>query len=85
MVAIPLCRRERNPRHTRDDVELEHRLVNFLNERHVPDSSSLRIESHGGTVVVHGRLHSKHDKWLCMECCRHVAGVIKLIDDVEIK
>ena len=39
----------------------------------------------GGTVVVSGMLHSRHAKWLCLECCRHVAGVIKLVDRIKVQ
>ena len=71
-------------RHTSEDTELEHRLVNFLQERHVLENASLEVEAHGGVVVVGGRLPSSHAKWLCIGCCRHVAGVIKLVDEIEV-
>jgi len=67
-----------------EDSLLNRRLVNFLYERHVPDADGLEVQSHLGTVVISGRLASRHDKWLCLECCRRVAGVVKLIDQVEV-
>ena len=69
---------------TREDDDLEHRLVNFLHGRHVPERESVHLDVHGGTVVVSGRLCSRHSKWLCIECVRHVAGVIKLVDELEV-
>ena len=66
------------------DVDLEHRLANFLEGRHVPEREAVHIEAHGGTVVIRGRLTSTHARWLCVECCRHVAGVIRLVDQLEL-
>ena len=71
--------------HTKADGDLENRLVNVLHERHVPRIDLLRIESRGGIVCVRGELPTSHDKWLCVECCRHVAGVIRLVDEIEVK
>lgn len=67
-----------------EDAILNRRVANFLHERHVPEAQSLEVESHFGTLVVSGKLASRHDKWLCLECCRRVAGVVKLIDHVEV-
>ncbi len=84
MVTRFLNRLDAPQRHTREDVELEHRLVNFLQERHVLENGSLEVEAHGGVVAVVGRVPSPHAKWLCIGCCRHVAGVIKLVDEIEV-
>lgn len=66
------------------DRDLEHRLVNFLHARHVPECERLHVRASSGTVVVQGRLASDRTKWLCVECCRHVAGVIKLVDEIDV-
>ncbi len=70
---------------TRDDIDLEHRLVNFLHARHVQGAETVHFEIHKGTVVVSGTLPSGRAKWLFMGCCRNVAGVIKLIDEVVVE
>jgi osmotically-inducible protein OsmY len=67
-----------------EDRDLEHRIINFLQERHVPECQGVQVKAAVGTVVVSGQVSSAHSKWLCMECCRHVAGVIKLVDKVRI-
>lgn len=69
---------------TREDDELEHRLLNFMHGRHLPERESVQLDVHGGVVVISGRLRSLHSKWLCVECCRHVAGVIRLVDELEV-
>ena len=66
------------------DALLNRRVVRFLADRQVPDATELEVESHFGTVVVSGKVESRHDRWLCLECCRRVAGVIKLVDQLEI-
>ena len=67
-----------------EDALLNRRVKNFLYDRHVPKADGLAVESHFGTLVISGTLASKHDKWLCLECCRRVAGVVKLIDQVRV-
>lgn len=66
------------------DRELERRVVNFLAGRHVPGLRHLEVSAQGGTVTVSGRVRSFYEKQLCQECCKRVAGVIKLIDDVDV-
>lgn len=67
----------------RDD--LRRRIVSLLRTRGVPKAEALEVEVNGRTVTVRGRLPDRHAKWLCLECCRHVAGVLKLIDNVEVE
>lgn len=71
-------------RQIKQDDDLRTRLVNFLHSRRVPGRELVRLNVHSGTVVVRGPLQSAHAKWLCIECCRHVAGVIKLVDELVI-
>lgn len=63
---------------------LQRRVRNFLECRHVPGVERIKIEVDGNTVTVHGVLPSPDAKRICLECCRHVAGVIRLIDEVEV-
>ena len=67
------------------DAELEHRIYSFLHLRQVSPNGRIRLRVRGGTVVVSGKLCSSHAKWLCMECCRRVAGVIKIVDQLRIE
>ena len=67
------------------DESLNRRVLNFLQSRQLPQSQELAVESHFGTLVISGKLASRHDKWLCLECCRRVAGVVKLIDHVRVQ
>ena len=84
MVANSFPTRQQLPP-TKYDDDLENRLVNFLDARHVPERSAVHFKVRGGKVVVRGPVHSARAKWLCLECCRHVAGVIKLVDEIVVE
>ena len=71
--------------HQAEDADLENRIANFLHLRHIPNSKQVQANARVGTVVVSGKLPSRHAKWQCLQCCRHVAGVIKLIDKVVVE
>jgi BON domain len=67
------------------DAELERRIANFLCQRRVPGRECLQLNVHGGVVAVSGRIPTRYAKWLCIECCRRVAGVLRVIDNVKIE
>jgi osmotically-inducible protein OsmY len=66
------------------DRELERRVVNYLNGRHLPALRHLEVEADNGTVTLRGIVSSFYEKQLSQQCCRRVAGVVKLIDDVDV-
>jgi len=65
--------------------DLASRVVRSLCAHGVSRAESLEFKVNGGMVRVRGHLPDKYAKWLCLECCRHVAGVIKLIDELEVE
>ena len=67
------------------DRDLERRVVNFLAERHVPGLRHIEVEAHNGIVTLRGRVHSFYEKQLCQAVCRRVAGVVRFIDDIDVK
>ena len=69
----------------REDVDLERRIANFLYHQRVPRGARIRTDVQGGTVVLSGKCSSRHAKWLCVECCRRVAGVVNLVDRVSVE
>jgi osmotically-inducible protein OsmY len=44
----------------------------------------LDIEVAGGTVTVRGEVPDLHQHWRCVECCRHVAGVRAVVDELVV-
>jgi hypothetical protein len=67
------------------DLDLERRLTNYLLLREVPACDSVQLVVHGGVVVLNGVLPSEYDKWICVECCRRVAGVIRIMDRLQVR
>jgi osmotically-inducible protein OsmY len=66
-----------------NDADLKSRVMNFLNDRQVPGSMAVDVDVQGSTVILRGSLPSDHARWLCRECCRRVAGVLHLIDQLK--
>jgi len=71
------------PRKVSND-ELARRVKIFLSSRHQPSFRHLHIEANGGTVTVRGRVSSLYEKQLTYQCCRYVAGVFNIIDQVDV-
>ena len=67
---------------TNSDIELERRIANFLHHRRVPGQERIRLVARGGVVTVSGRIPTRTAKWLCVECCRRVAGVLRVVDEL---
>lgn len=66
------------------DLELERRIKNYLQGRHQPALRNLEVEAQGGTVTLRGTVRSFYEKQLGQQCCRRVAGVVRLIDSIEV-
>lgn len=76
--------RERTDVIDRHDEELRRRVVNYLVGRQVPNLRQIDVEAHGGTVILRGRVRSYYHKQLCIHCSSRVAGVIELVDQIEV-
>ena len=70
-----------DPQHDRD---LERRVTSFLATRHVPGLRNLEVEAQNGVVTVSGQVLTFYEKQLCNQCCRRVAGVLQLINEVAV-
>jgi osmotically-inducible protein OsmY len=64
--------------------DLRRRIVNTLHAQQIPGAALLEVESYAGLVVVRGRLPSSRAKRECVGCCRRIAGVITLADELEV-
>jgi osmotically-inducible protein OsmY len=67
-----------------EDRDLERRVVNYLAGRHVPGLRHLSVQARAGTVTLRGRVQTFYEKQLCQDCCRRVAGVVQLVDAVDV-
>jgi osmotically-inducible protein OsmY len=66
------------------DRDLERRVVNFLRGWQMPGLRNLEVQAADGTVTLRGTVNSFYEKQLSQQCCRRVAGVLKLIDFVSV-
>lgn len=67
------------------DDSLRRRVLNFLQSRNISGMDELEITADGSTIRLQGVVASQHAKHLCLECCRHVAGVMTVIDNVTVE
>jgi len=62
-----------------DSGEFKERIVACLRDCD-PGFQRLHVTVFGRTVVLRGELHSRKEKRACLECCRNVPGVLRVID-----
>ena len=66
------------------DRDLEQRVLGFLRQWQIPSLRRIIVKVCEGTVTLHGRVPSFYQRQLCLACCQRVAGVLKLIDEIEV-
>lgn len=64
--------------------ELERRVKNFLAGRSIPSLRRLTVEVDGTSVQLRGMVRSYYEKQLAVHCCQRVAGVINVIDAIQV-
>jgi hypothetical protein len=66
---------------TADSHSLKVRIAGCLRDRN-RDFQHLHVTVFGGTVVVRGELPSLAEKGRCLEFCRLVPGVMRVVDEL---
>jgi hypothetical protein len=66
------------------DSDLRRRIVNFLYQRHIPSLRSIQVDVDQGVVTMKGKVDSFYHKQLCLNCCQRVAGVVRLVDQINV-
>ncbi len=66
------------------DADLKRRIVNFLWQRHIPSIRRISVDVENGRVIMQGKVGSFYEKQLCINCCQRVAGVLRLVDRIEV-
>jgi osmotically-inducible protein OsmY len=64
--------------------DLEWRIRACLRDRLPGLKGVIYVTAIGSTVAVRGTVNSPRDKRLCLDCCRHVPGVMRVVDDLVI-
>ncbi len=68
------------PDRTAYERDLEDRVRRFLQLNATHGMENVRAEVQGGIVILRGRVSSERDRSLGTNCCRHVPGVLPVID-----
>jgi osmotically-inducible protein OsmY len=66
------------------DRELERRVVATLVARNFPGLRRLHVTADRGEVTIAGRVRSFYEKQLAQHVARRVAGVIRLVDAIQV-
>jgi osmotically-inducible protein OsmY len=72
------------PNRAEADCDLQRRVASFLASRHVPGLRNLAVEACSGVVTISGQVLTFYEKQLCNQCGRRVAGVLELINAVDV-
>ena len=67
------------------DDDVRRRVSRFLYSRHFPAFRNLEIVVEHGAVTLTGEVHSYYEKQVAMTTCQHVAGVLTLIDEIDVR
>lgn len=82
MIARQECFQESFCAH--DDLDLVRRVQIFLHSKQVRSLRGVSVEADRGTVVLRGEVNSFYEKQLCISCAKRVAGVLELIDEIQV-
>ena len=66
------------------DHDIQQRVTNFLATRRFPGFQNLHVSVEDGFVTVSGSLDSYYAKQVALNTCQRVAGVIQLVDGIEV-
>jgi len=66
------------------DIDLRRRVVSFLTDSNMPGLRQLRVDAVDGIVTLNGTVRTYYEKQLSQQRCKRVAGVVRLIDQVEV-
>ena len=67
------------------DDDIRQRVATFLNSRHFPAFRDLRVNVEHGVVTLEGSVSSFHEKQVALNACQRVAGVLTLVDEINVQ
>lgn len=74
-----------SPRQTSEESDLQRRVVGYLATKHLASLRRLEVVTQGATVTLRGCVDSFYEKQVALHCCRRVAGVRGLVDDLVVR
>ncbi len=67
-----------------DDEDLRFRVQNFLSTRQFPKLRDVQIQAKNGAVSITAKANSFYEKQVALNSCRRVAGVLSIVDGIEV-
>jgi len=67
------------------DDELEQRVRLFMATSNLPGLRHIAVKVDGSTVILSGQVNTFYEKQLAAKFSRRVAGVIHVLDDLEVR
>lgn len=67
------------------DLDLAQRVKAFLNSRHFPVFRHLTVAVRNGAVTISGKVQTFYEKQVALNSCQRVAGVLTLVDGIDVK
>lgn len=67
-----------------EDTDLERRIADYLLGHKIPALRGIEVRSDRGEVTLRGRVASFYQRQLCISCFRNVAGVVDVIDRIQV-
>jgi osmotically-inducible protein OsmY len=67
------------------EEDLLRRVKIFLAGRSMPALRRLKVTVEGNCVSLHGMVRTYYEKQLAVTCCQRVAGVINVVDGIEVE
>lgn len=67
-----------------EDRELTRRILHTLCCHGILEVESRNVRVAGGVVTIRGQFPSERERWVCLEFCRHVAGVLRVVDQCQV-
>lgn len=65
--------------------DLQRRILNFLHHRGVGSVRKISVDVDGGVVTLRGTVSTFYERQICISCCEHVSGVLRLIDKLNVQ
>ena len=66
------------------DHQLEHGISELLKARYIGGLRWFHVEARLGIATIRAQVTSAFARVACYECCRHMPGVRRVIDQIEI-
>ncbi len=67
------------------DADISHRVTSYLCYQGLGDIAQLDVEVHDGVVTLSGVVQDGQEKQVAVNACQRVAGVLHLIDQLQVQ